>query len=217
MTWLLQNTLGNEGYEVQIAHNGAEALRTAYAYQPDLILLDVMMPEMDGWETLRRLREFSDVPVIMLTAVTDPDSTVQGLDIGADDYVGKPFEIHEVKARIRALLRRAVPSPAVSSQLLRFDGGDLVIDPAAHKVTVRGKTVDLTPTEYKLLLYLAHHAGRTLSSGQILDNVWGPGYEDSPTNVKVYVRHLRRKIEADPRQPRYILTRWGVGYYLARI
>lgn len=217
MTWLLQSALDKEGYKVQVAHNGTEALRTAYAFQPDLILLDVMMPEMDGWETLRRLREFSDVPVIMLTAVADPESTVQGLDIGADDYVGKPFEIHELKARIRAILRRAAQAPAESSQLLRFDGGDLVIDPAAHKVTVRGTTVDLTPTEYKLLLYLAHNAGRTLSYGQILDNVWGPGYEDSPTNVKVYVRHLRSKIEADPRQPRYILTRWGVGYYLARI
>jgi two-component system KDP operon response regulator KdpE len=175
-----------------------------------------MMPEMDGWEMLRRLREFSDVPVIMLTALGGTESKIRGLDIGADDYVTKPFEIRELKARIRAALRRAVVPPSDGEPLLSFDGGRLTIDPASRQVTIGGQEASLTPTEYKLLLYLAINPGQVLTYDQILDNVWGPGYEDSPSNVKVYIRRLRRKVEEDPRNPRYILTQWGVGYFLAR-
>lgn len=217
MVWLLDHSLTKDGYEVQTAKDGLEGLRLAYSFQPDLILLDVMMPGLDGWGVLRRLREFSDVPVIMLTAVDGEENLVQGLETGADDYITKPFAMQELKARIRAILRRASLGPSESSHLLQFDSGRLVIDPASHQVSVGGKQVDLSPTEYKLLLFLAYNAGRVLNTDQILDNVWGPGYEDSLPSVKVYIRRLRSKIEADPRKPRYVLTKRGAGYYLAKI
>jgi two-component system KDP operon response regulator KdpE len=214
-TWLLRRTLTDENYEVEIAQNGLDGLRLAYHFRPDLVLLDVMMPDMDGWTTLRRLREFSEVPVIMLTAVGGEKSLVQGLDSGADDYVTKPFSMEELKARIRAVLRRKGLSEAESSPSLQFDGGQLIIDPSSQEVTVRGTVVDLTPTEYKLLLCLAYNSGRVLTPDQILDNVWGPGYEDSAANVKLYIWYLRRKIEVDPADPSYIITKRGTGYYLA--
>jgi len=213
----LETVLDREGYELQCAFDAQQGLRQAYSFQPDLILLDVMMPGMDGWEMLRRLREFSHVPVIMLTAIHGVNSVVQGLDTGADDYVTKPFQIHELKARIRATLRRASLPSSAEEVALFFDGGQLVIDPSSHQVTVRGRAVDLTPTEYKLLLYLAYNAGRVVTYEQILDSVWGPGYEGNQANVKVFVRNLRRKLESDPSQPRYILTQRGAGYCLAKI
>jgi two-component system KDP operon response regulator KdpE len=216
-TWLLKRVLTEEGYAVQLAHDGREGLRQAFDYRPDLVLLDVMMPDMDGWTMLSRLREFSDVPVIMLTAVGGEQSMVQGLDGGADDYVTKPYGMEELKARVRAVLRRRGVSESGRSKLLQFDGGNLCLDPASQKVTVRGELVNLTPTEYRLLLCLAYNAGRIVTSQQILDNVWGPGYEDSIANVKLYVWYLRRKIEADPRDPQYILTARGTGYYLSDI
>jgi two-component system KDP operon response regulator KdpE len=217
MTWLLDKSLSKDHHVVEVAHDGLEGLRKAYAFQPDLVVLDIMMPDMDGWDMLCRLRQFSEVPVIMLTAITDMDSRIRGLDGGADDYLSKPFEVEELKARVRATLRRATTPLPDGGQVLRFDGGRLTVDPVAQQVNVRGSVVDLTPTEYKLLLYLALNAGRTLTYGEILENVWGPGYEDGRNNVKVYVQHLRRKIEADPRQPRYILNQWGVGYFLAKV
>jgi two-component system KDP operon response regulator KdpE len=217
MTWLLERALVEDGYEVEIAHNGQEGLRQAYASRPDLILLDVMMPGMNGWDMLRRLREFSDTPVIMLTAVGHEDDKVHGLNIGADDYVTKPFGMQELKARIRAALRRANLTRSSKSPLLRFNGGELVIDPSSHVVTVRGEVVDLTPTEYKLLLYLAYNAGRVLSYDQILESVWGSGYDESLSNVKLYIWYLRRKIEVDPGKPIYIQTQRGVGYFFSKI
>ena len=210
MTWLLQRGLEEEGYQVEVAHDGREGLRRAHDARPDLILLDVMMPEMNGWDMLRRLREFSDVPVIMVTAMGEEDDKVQGFDIGADDYLTKPFGMRELVARIRAALRRAALSPSEPGTLLRF--GDLVIDAAARAVTLSGKPVDLSPTEYKLLLYLAYNAGRVLTYEQILEQVWGPGYDESSNNVKLYVWYLRRKIEPDPQNPVYIHTQRGVGY-----
>jgi two-component system, OmpR family, KDP operon response regulator KdpE len=214
MTVVLSRVLHDEGYDVQVAHDGSDGLRAAFDFRPDLVVLDVMMPGMDGWTMLTRLREFSDVPVIMLTAVSGEDNMVRGLDHGADDYLTKPFSMTELKARIRAVLRRTSESPQKNQSLL-FDNGRLVIDPAAQRVTVRGEVVDLTPTEYRLLLCLAYNAGRVLTVDQILDNVWGLGYEDSQDNVKLYVWYLRRKIEADPRRPRYVLTKRGAGYYLS--
>ena len=214
-TWLLKRALAEENYEVEVANNGIDGLRLAFNYRPDLVLLDVMMPDMDGWTALGRLREFSDVPVVMLTAVGGEKSLVQGLDSGADDYVTKPYGMEELKARIRAVLRRRGISPSDKGPSLQFDGGQLIIDPSSQQVTVRGELVDLTPTEYRLLLCLAYNAGRVLTADQILEHVWGPGYEDSTANVKLYVWYLRRKVEADPRDPRYILTKRGTGYYLA--
>jgi two-component system KDP operon response regulator KdpE len=216
-TWLLQRTLTEDGYEVEIAHNGLQGLRLAFNAKPDLVLLDVMMPDMDGWTMLGRLREFSEVPVIMLTAVGDERSLVQGLDSGADDYVTKPYSMEELKARLRAVLRRRGISATAKGTALCFDEGRLAIDPSSQVVTVGGELVDLTPTEYKLLLCLAYNAGRVLTADQILDNVWGPGYEDSTANVKLYIWYLRRKIEVDPGNPRYILTKRGAGYLLADI
>jgi two-component system KDP operon response regulator KdpE len=215
MTDVVSRFLRDEGYDVQVAHDGSSGLRLAFDFRPDLIVMDVVMPSMDGWTMLQRLREFSKVPVIMLTAVSGEESLVRGLDHGADDYLTKPFSMTELKARVRAVLRRAAESPAHEDRTLRFDGGKLAIDPAAQRVIVRGELIDLTPTEYRLLLCLAFNAGRVLSVEQILDNVWGMGYQDSPDNVKLYVWYLRRKIEADPTSPRYVLTKRGAGYYLS--
>jgi DNA-binding response OmpR family regulator len=214
---VLARILTREGYEVAVAHNGREGLRRASDLKPDLILLDVVMPGMDGWEMLGHLREFSSVPVIMLTAMGGLQDRVYGLDTGADDYVTKPFETQELTARMRALLRRVTPASDETDFLLSLDGGRLVIDPASNQVISQGKQVDLTPIEHKLLLYLARNAGSVMRYEEILENVWGQGYEDSLTNVKVYVRRLRQKIEVEPTNPRYILNRWGVGYYLAKI
>lgn len=213
----LARVLTREGYEVAVAQSGQEGLRRASDFGPDLILLDVVMPGMNGWEMLAHLREFSSVPVIMLTAMGGLEDRVYGLDTGADDYVTKPFEMQELKARMRALLRRAAPASDETGSLLSLDGGQLVIDPASHQVISQGKQVDLTPIEHRLLLYLARNAGSVMSYEEILDNVWGPGYEDSLTNVKVYVRRLRQKIEVEPSEPRYIVNRWGVGYCLVKI
>jgi two-component system KDP operon response regulator KdpE len=217
MTWLLKRALTEEGYEVETAHDGQEGLRQTHVFRPDLIVLDVMMPGMGGLDMLRRLRQFSDVPVIILTAVNTEDDKVYGLNIGADDYVTKPFALRELKARIQATLRRVAHPSSSEGHILRFDGDRLTIEPQSHRVTVRGEEVSLTPTEYRLLLYLAYNAGRVLSYEQILDNVWGPGYEDGLTNVKLYVWYLRRKIEEEPTNPRYILTQRGVGYSLTKL
>jgi len=211
---LLQRVLAQDGYEVRIASNGIEGLRLAYDFRPDLILLDVMMPGMDGWTMLQRLREFSDVPVVMLTALASGENLIDGLDGGADDYLTKPFSMAELKARIRAVLRRTTERPTPRPRSLQFDGGRLIIDPPSQQVLVDGQVVGLTPTEYRLLLCLAYNAGHVLTIDQILENVWGPGYEDSEANVKLYIWYLRRKIETDPRNPRYVLTKRGGGYYL---
>lgn len=214
---VVRDYLTEEGFRTVTAENGRDALYAARHEKPDLILLDIMMPGMSGLEMLARFREFSDVPVIMLTAVGKPSIKVDGLNKGADDYVTKPFDTDELKARIRALLRRAALSAPEQNQAFSFDGGRLTIDPHARQVTVGGELISLTPTEYKLLLYLAHNAGQVLSYGQILDQVWGPGYGDSPDVVKVYVRRLRTKIEPDPARPCYILTHRSTGYCLAKI
>ena len=217
LTQLLKLALSRDGYQVEAANDGLEGLRKAYDLRPDLILLDIMMPGMSGMEMLSRFREFSDVPVIMLTALDKTNVKIDGLNIGADDYVTKPFDTDELKARIRALLRRAALSAPETNQVLSFDGGRLVIDPYARQVTAGGELASLTPTEYRLLLYLAHNAGQVLTFGQILDQVWGPGYEDSPDVVKVYVRRLRAKLEPDPGHPRYIVTHRSTGYCLPKI
>jgi two-component system KDP operon response regulator KdpE len=217
LTRLLKRSLSRDGHEVQVVHEGRHGLRYAYTFQPGLVLLDILMPGMNGWDMLRRMRELSDVPVIVLSAIDNEDDKVRAFDLGADDYVTKPFGMQELKARIQAVLRRASMPPSQESHLLQFDGDQLVIDPSSHRLSVRGANVDLSPTEYRLLLYLAYNAGRVLNHNQILDNVWGPGYEASRGAVKVYIRRLRNKLEADACQPRYIITQRGAGYYLANI
>ncbi|MBN1138641.1 MAG: response regulator transcription factor [Anaerolineae bacterium] len=214
---LLQAMLARRGYEVLSASSGLQAIRLLYHERPDLVLLDVMMPDMDGWETLKRIREMSTVPVIMLTALGEVTHVVQGLQTGADDYVPKPFDREELIARIEALLRRCAQPTEDEDQTLSFDQGHLVIDPVCRRVMVHGQEVRLTPTEYRFLLYLAQNAGRVLTYETILANVWDVAYQGGDKNVKVYATYLRRKIEPDPKQPRYICSERGVGYYMPKL
>ena len=214
---LLRAMLERRGYEVLSASGGLQAIRRLYHERPDLVLLDVMMPGMDGWETLKRIREMSTVPVIMLTALGEVNHVVQGLQIGADDYVSKPFDREELIARIEALLRRSTQPVDQADQTLSFDNGHLIIDPVCRRVVVHGQEVRLTPTEYRFLLYLAQNAGRVLTYESILSNVWDVAYQGGDKNVKVYATYLRRKIEPDPQQPRYICSERGVGYYMPKL
>jgi len=207
----LELYLGNAGYEVIAAANGLEGLRKMYAHRPDLIVLDVMMPRMDGWEACRRIREVSDVPIIMLTARGEESEKVRGLKLGADDYVAKPFSLRELEARVEAVLRRTRWPPPTEGAFLYADE-ELVIDAERWEVSREGKPLELTATERRLLFYLAENAGRVLTQEQILERVWGPEYVDEVDYVKLYIWRLRQKIEKDPRQPRYIVTERGIGY-----
>ena len=217
LTRLLSESLEGAGYRVLTAANGLDGLRELYSGRPDIVVLDVMMPRMDGWETLKRIREMSDVPVIVLTARDDEPERLRGFDLGADDYVTKPFSLAEMNARLRAVLARAARARALAGDALPpVAVGYLVIDFAGRSVLRRGESVPLTPTEYRLLAVLAEHAGRTLSHNQLLTAVWGPEYADEPSYVKRYVWYLRQKIEDDPAAPRYVETVRGFGYRLAK-
>ncbi|MGQ9848625.1 MAG: response regulator transcription factor [Aggregatilineaceae bacterium] len=207
---LLSILLERRGFEVIKAYGAEEGLRAAYRTHPDLILLDIMMPDMDGWEVCRRLRELSDVPILFLTAIDDTRDRVRGLEMGADDYIIKPYDNDELVARIRAHLRRA-PKPAVAEELV-FDGGNLRINFISREVWVHGKPVHLTPKEFNLLGVLARNAGRVMSRTELVKEAWGPEYGDAVESLKLYIHYLRQKIEPDPQQPIYILTSRGVGY-----
>ena len=207
--------LRKAGYEVYSAEDGLSGLQQLYQPQPDLVLLDVMMPNMDGWETCRRIREVSQVPVIMLTARGQESDTVMGLRLGADDYVTKPFSLRELEARVEAVLRRSRQTIERADEEILYADDRLVIDRARWVVTIHGKPVDLTVTERKLLFLLAEHAGRVLTPAQILENVWGPEYVDEIDYVKLYIWRLRQKIEEDPSNPQYLLTERGLGYRFA--
>jgi DNA-binding response OmpR family regulator len=210
---MLRLALGRE-YAVVEAANGREGLQAFFDHRPDLVVLDAHMPELDGWQTLRRIRDLADTPVIMLTAFgSDPD-VIRGLRDGADEYVTKPASPAVLVARVEALLRRAAGRPADQTARLEFDEGRLVIDRATGRVWVRGEEIQLSATEYRLLTYLAEHAARLLSPAQILAAVWGDDYRDEVGYVKSYVRMLRAKIEQDPRKPRYLVVRRGLGYML---
>jgi two-component system KDP operon response regulator KdpE len=201
-----------EGHQVLEAHNGLEALEQIRTKLPDIVLLDVMMPELDGFETLRMLREFSTIPVIMLTAKGDENDRVYGLELGADDYVSKPFGPRELSSRIRAVLRRSDrPSTSPSQAVLRIDDR-LSVDFNRHEVIVNGERIKLRPTEYLLLYHLIENAGWTVPHDQLLAKVWGYEYRDEAHYVRLYVNYLREKIEEDPSNPHYILTERGVGY-----
>ncbi len=197
--------------EVLGASDGESALRMVERDHPDLLLLDIGMPGMDGYETLRQLREFSDVPVIMLTARDGVLDKVKGLELGADDYVTKPFDHLELLARVKAVLRRLdMPQPV--SRAPSLVSGDLSVDFASRQVRLRGELVSLTPIEYKLLYHLVRNAGRVLPHNTLLAKVWGREYTEELDYLRVYVRRLRRKLEKDPERPEYILTERGVGY-----
>jgi DNA-binding response OmpR family regulator len=213
---LLTGYLRREGYEVLTAGDGLTALELARTIRPDVIILDIMLPGLDGIEVCRRLRQFSDAYVLMLTARAEEVDRIVGLSIGADDYVTKPFSPREVVARVKALLRRprgASGREDALAPLLTL--GDLVIDRAGFEVTQRGELVALTPREFQLLTVLADYPGRVFTRQELLDRVWGDRSYDEHI-VEVYVGNLRRKLQDDPSQPRYLQTVRGVGYRMAR-
>jgi two-component system KDP operon response regulator KdpE len=207
----LRANLKAEGYEVLMAMDGVQALQTLEAELPDLVVLDIMMPGMDGFEVCRRLREWSQLPIIMLSARADESDKVQCLNLGADDYITKPFGKGEFIARVRAVMRRAQaasPTPTIPS----LKSGDLEINFSKRKVTVKDKEVALTLTEFALLQELALNAGKVLTYTHLLQKVWGHDYADEREYLHVFVSRLRAKLEADPKKPRYITTVSGVGY-----
>ena len=193
------------------AGDGATALDLIEQERPDIVLLDIGLPDMDGFEVLRQVRAFSDVAIVMLTARDDAIDKVKGLELGADDYVTKPFNHLELMARIRAVLRRLdMPGPATRAP--SFRSADLEVDFALQEVRLRGERIDLTPTEYKLLYHLVRNAGHVLQHGTLLAKVWGREYIDEVDYLRVYVRRLRDKLDDDPNEPRYIRTERGLGY-----
>ncbi len=201
-------------WEVLPAYDGERALDLVASENPDIVLLDVAMPEMDGFRVLKEIRRFSDVPVIMVTVKDDELSKVRGLELGADDYITKPFSHLELLARVRAVLRRAQSLPLAHEE--PFVCGDIRVDFVRRQVTLKGKPVDLTNTEYKLLYHLVRNAGRTLSHEALLARVWGREYIDEIDYLKVYISRLRAKLEEDPSNPQYILTERGLGYRFRR-
>jgi two-component system KDP operon response regulator KdpE len=204
-------TLQWRDVEVLGAGSGEAALDLIERERPDIVLLDVGLPDMDGFEVLRRVRAFSDVPVVMLTARDDAMDKVKGLELGADDYVTKPFNHLELMARVRAVLRR-LEMPAPMSRAPSFRSGELEVDFAAQQARLGGERLDLTPTEYKLLYHLVRNAGHVLSHGTLLAKVWGREYVDEVDYVRVYIRRLRDKLHDDPNEPRFIATERGLGY-----
>lgn len=213
---LIQDVLRDRGYRVLATGDGAQALVVLAKERIDLVLLDLLLPgNLNGYEICRRLREFSSVPVLMLTALGREAEKLQGFDAGTDDYMVKPFSAKELLARVEALLRRSrlAEGTARGPATLSFD--ELRINQALRRVAVGGREVHLTPTEYKLLHLLAVNAGRVVIHGEILGKVWGPEYRGEVEYLRIYIRSLRSKLETDPAHPRYIRTHFGVGYYLA--
>ena len=203
--------LQNDGYEVITGSNGAEAVLAAQIQEPDLIILDVMMPEMDGLEACSRIREFSQVPIIMLTAKADDMDKLMGFEHGADDYLTKPFNILELKARVKALLRRSQAQTAAKSQL--FQIGNISLDPDGRNAYKDGVLVELTAKEFDLLELLALNPDKVYSREQLLNLIWKYEYSGDARTVDVHIRRLREKIEKNPSNPKYVFTKWGVGYY----
>lgn len=211
MVGFIRLNLEQDGFEVIEAFNGTEALNRLRDSLPDLILLDVMMPDIDGFEVLRTIREISQVPVIMLTAKSEEEDVVKGLELGADDYVTKPFSPRELVSRVKAVLRRGSTFEDDEEGVIEVDDR-LKIDFGRREVWVDEELVKLRPTEYRLLYHLVENAGWVLTHDQILTKVWGYEYRDEPHYVRLYINYLRKKIEEDPSNPQYILTERGVGY-----
>ena len=207
----LRANLEANDFETLAAMDGAEALQTIERELPDLLILDIMMPQMDGFEVCRRLREWSQIPIIMLSALGDASDKVKCLDLGADDYITKPFSLDELMARVRSVFRRAQAADAIPTQP-SVTSGDLTINFAERRVTVDGSEVRLTPTEYSLLQELVLNAGKVLTHTHLLNRVWGPTYEEERDYLRVFIGRLRAKLEPDPTNHRYIITVPGVGY-----
>jgi len=211
MVRFIRLNLEHDGFRVIEAYNGNQAINKIRSNLPDLILLDVMMPDIDGFEVLRILRETSNIPVIMITAKGEEDDRVRGLELGADDYITKPFSPRELVSRVRAVLRRTEMTAGASHGLIEVDDR-LKIDFDRREVWVEDKLVKLRPTEYRLLYHLVQNAGWVITHDQILAKVWGYEYRDEPHYVRLYINYLRKKLEEDPANPKYILTERGVGY-----
>ena len=215
----LKFNLENEGYQVLTGSNGTEAVALARQERPDLILLDVMMPEVDGLHACMQIRSFSNVPIIMLTAKGEDLDKIMGFECGADDYVTKPFNVLELKARVKALLRRAAARPSGDDwhdpdETIQI--GHILLDRVSRNVRREGLWVELTAREFDLLELLMSHPGRVFSREQLLDQVWGYEYQGDYRTVDVHIRRLREKVELVPASPQYILTKWGVGYYFRK-
>jgi len=208
---LVRANLETIGYRVLTAMDALSALKLVEMEMPDLILLDIMLPEIDGYELCQRIREFASIPIIMLTAKVEDTDKVRGLKLGADDYITKPFNVQELLARIEAVLRRTQDFEEIN-QPRTFTGGDVSVDFVQRRVTVCGEEIALTITEYKLLSQLVSNAGKVMLHRELLTNVWGQEYQDEVEYLRAYIRHLRQKIEKDPHQPRYILSKPGIGY-----
>ena len=213
---LIARNLQLEDYNVLTASDGKQALEQVEAHVPDLVLLDVMMPKMDGFTVCQRVREFSAVPIIIVTARGQDQDKVRGLDMGADDYLTKPFNVDELLARVRAVLRRTqfAPNGQAIGMGTTATIGELTIDYAQHLVRVAGREIVLTPIEYRLLSYLAQNVGRVVTQELLLARVWGEEYVNESHILQVNVNRLRHKLEADPSHPHYILTKPGIGYLL---
>ena len=207
--------LQNDGYEVITGFNGAEAVRLAQSETPDLVVLDIMMPEMDGLTACRLIREFSNIPIILLTAKADDMDKLMGFDNGADDYLTKPFNILELKARIRALLRRSGTQDSAQAQNL-LQVGTISLDLNARNAYRDGQLADLTAKEFDVIEFLMRNPNRVYSREALLDTIWAYEYRSDIRTVDVHIRRLREKLELDPAQPQYIMTKWGVGYYFRK-
>ena len=213
----IRRNLEVRGYHVQTAGNGLEALAQIGPEDFDLIILDLMMPHMDGLETARRVREKSIVPIIVLTALGEEADKIRAFDLGADDYLTKPFGVEELLARVRAVLRRAAwREPARDGEQRAFQRGGVTLDLDLHLVAVRGKEIELTPIEFELLHVLMRNPGIVLTHRDLLQRVWGQEYQDEVEYVRVYIGRLRRKLERDPAKPELLLTERGVGYRFTR-
>lgn len=210
MVRFIRLNLEHDGFQVIEAFNGMQAIEQVRSKLPDLVLLDIMMPDVDGFEVLRIIREVSSVPVIMLTAKGEEDDRVRGLELGADDYVTKPFSPRELVSRVRAVLRRTETESSLHG-IIEVDDR-LRLDFDRREIWVEGKLVQLRPTEYRLLYHLVQNAGWVVSHDQLLAKVWGYEYRDEPHYVRLYINYLRKKLEEDPSNPKYILTERGVGY-----
>lgn len=212
---LLRDALEHEGYAVEEAADGVEGLKALYASRPDVVILDILMPGMDGWAVCQRIREITDLPVIMLTSLDRDEEVVKGLELGADDFVSKPVSPRQLVARVRAVLRRS-RAPATAKETFVYDDGSLLVDVAQHRVWLEGEPVELSPTEFRLLVALAQSPGSVHRYAALLRQVWGSEYVDDVDFLRVYIWRLRKKLERNPDKPTRILTERGFGYRLVR-
>ena len=206
-------SLEQDGMEVECAYDGEEALKFATENTYDMILLDLMLPKMDGFEVCQRIREFSDVPIVMLTAKGDDMDKILGLEYGADDYITKPLNILEVKARIKAIMRRTGTKESAPAKAKVIESGDLKLDLESRRLFILGREVNLTAREFELMELFVTNPNKVFSREKLLELVWGVDYPGDVRTVDVHVRRLREKIEANPSEPKYVHTKWGVGYY----